>query len=218
MQTVADEIERIVMTHPFLEEGLSRGLINCSALARAIQPQVEQALFKDVSESAILMALKRLSAKMSGRGIRFETVLKEMGDLTVRSNLAEFTYLRSLTIMEKQKILLNRIADPSQAFLTFTQGVFETTLIVSAGLADLVEEVFFEEKPLSRLDDLSAIVIKLPAASVSTPGVHYAILKQLAWKNINVVEVVSTYTELTVVLDKDQVDLAFSVLMKFLSS
>lgn len=217
MQTVADEIERIVMAYPFLEEGLSRGIINCSALAREIQPQVEKALFKDVSESAILMALKRLSARMAGRSMGFEAVLQELGDLTVRSNLTEFTFLRSDSIMEKQKKLLNRIEDTAQPFITFTQGVFEITIIVSAGLGEIVEETFFEEKLLSRLDDLSAIIIKLPAQTVSTPGVHYAILKQLAWQNINVVEVVSTYTEFTVVLDKRQVDLAFSVLMKFLS-
>ncbi len=41
--------------------------------------------------------------------------------------------------------------------------------------------------------------------------------KQLAWNNINVVEVVSTYTEFTIILQKKQVDVSFSILMKFLA-
>jgi len=42
--------------------------------------------------------------------------------------------------------------------------------------------------------------------------VHYSILKQLAWSNINVIEVVSTYTEFTVIIDNARIDTAFSVL------
>jgi len=217
MITVAEEIEKIVTSSPFLEEGLRRGIINCSALAREIQPQVENALIKDVSESAILMALKRLSSRLAGKRISHESVLREMGDLTVRSNLSEFTFLKSGALMEKQKSLLDKISDGSDHFITFTQGVLESTIIVSAVLKKDVEKIFKKEKLISSLHDLSAIIIKLPVQSVSTPGVHYSILKQLAWKNINVVEVVSTYTEFTVVLEKRKVDLAFSVLINYLS-
>lgn len=218
MRTVAEEIERIVTSSPFLEEGLSRGLINCSALAREIQPQIQEALLKDVSESAILMAIKRLASRIQGRGSLQEAVLQKMGDLTVRSSLSEFTYLKSDTIVEKQKRLLQSLDERADQFVTITRGVFEITIIVSATLIESVEKIFEDEKRISSLHDLSAIIIKLPEQTVTTPGVHYTILKQLAWNNINVVEVVSTYTEFTVVLDKSQVDLAFTVLMGLLSS
>lgn len=216
MITVAEEVQQIISSSPFLEEGLSRGIINCSALAREIKPQLEQALLKDVSESAILMAIKRFAGGLDERRQARISVLKEMGDLTVRSNLSEFTFARSGTIVAGQKKLLHRIKNESERFVTFTQGVLETTIIVSASLNDAVEKIFSGEKLIARLDDLSAIVIKLPVETVSTPGVHYSILKQLAWQNINVVEVVSTYTELTVILDNDQVDRAFSVLHAYL--
>ena len=49
------------------------------------------------------------------------------------------------------------------------------------------------------------------------PGVHYTILKQLAWNDINLVEAVSTYSEFTIILERDVVDRAFSVLMNYLS-
>jgi aspartokinase len=217
MITVAEEVERIIASSPFLEEGLSRGIINCSALAREIQPQLEETLLKDVSESAILMAIKRLASGLEGRLQGRVSLLKEMGDLTVRSNLTEFTFMKSETIVAGQKRLLDRIKRETDRFVTFTQGVFETTVIVSASLNDAVEKIFTSEKLIARLDDLAAIVIKLPVETVSTPGVHYSILKQLAWQNINVVEVVSTYTELTVILDKGLIDRAFSALHAFLS-
>lgn len=217
MITVAEEIERIIASSPFVEEGLARGIINCSALAREIQPQLEEALLKDVSESAILMAIKRLASGLEGRRQGRISLLKEMGDLTVRSNLTEFTFMRSDTIVATQKRLLDRIKNETDRFVTFTQGVFETTIIVSAILSGTVEKIFTGEKRIVRLDNLSAIIIKLPTETVSTPGVHYSILKQLAWQNINVVEVVSTYTELTVILDRGEVDRAFSALLAYLA-
>jgi hypothetical protein len=47
------------------------------------------------------------------------------------------------------------------------------------------------------------------------PRIFYTILKQLAWESINVIEVVSTYTEFTIILERGQVDQSFSILMKY---
>jgi aspartokinase len=216
MRTVAEEIAAVVAASPFLEEGLARGIINYSALARDIKPAVESALVKPVSESAILMALKRLAVELEDLTSRGEGLLREVGDLTVRSNLASLTYLRSATILDSQRRLLQEIDEGGGQFVTFTQGVFETTIIVSQQLRKTVELIFADEAEVSQIDDLSAVVIKFPARAVSTPGVHYSILKQIAWNGIHVIEVVSTYTELTLIVEKRQIDLAFSVLLGYL--
>jgi hypothetical protein len=140
-----------------------------------------------------------------------------MGDLTVRSGLSEFTFLRSATLLEKQKKLLHVIKGRSDRFVTFTQGVYEITTIVNSDLEQTVEKIFRGEKMIACLHDLAAITIRLSPETVYTPGIHYSILKQLAWHNVNVVEVVSTYTEFTIILEKETVDVSFSILMNFLS-
>jgi hypothetical protein len=60
MLTINELLEQIILRTPFLEEGLSQGIINLSALSRKIRPQIEKQILKPVSASAILMALKRL--------------------------------------------------------------------------------------------------------------------------------------------------------------
>ncbi|MCP4155492.1 MAG: aspartate kinase [bacterium] len=217
MITVAAVIQKVILDSPLLEEGISEGLINLSALARKIKPQVEAELFKPVSESALLMALKRLSPKIQHKESEKKKTLKERGDLTVRSSLMEFTFLKSDTILENQKELLRRLENRRDNFITFTQGVYEITIIVNSDLEETVEDIFKKEKNVSRIPNLSAITIRLSPGTVNIPGIHYSILKQLAWKNINVVEVVSTFTEFTIILEKDQVDLTFSILLKFFS-
>jgi hypothetical protein len=217
MITVAEEVQRIIMTSPFLADGLCRGIINLSALAREIRPQIEAALLKEVSHGAILMALKRLSDRLDRDTVSSDSLLHEARDMMVRSDLSELTYRKSDSIIANQMRLLDHIQGRGDHFVTFSQGVFETTIVVSSRLKDTVETIFQSEKQISQLNDLSAIVIKLPAQAVSVPGIHYPILRQLAWQGINVIQLVSTFTELTIILDKKQFDLAFSVLLGFLS-
>jgi len=44
-------------------------------------------------------------------------------------------------------------------------------------------------------------------------GVYYYILKQLAWEGINIVQVVSTSNEFTIVVNQAEIDIAFKILM-----
>ncbi len=69
---------------------------------------------------------------------------------------------------------------------------------------------------ISFITNLSSITIRTPKEWVYTPGGDYAILKRLAWENINIVEILSTYTELTIIFDNKDVDKAFSVLKNFI--
>lgn len=212
MLTIPEVVEKIVLNTFFLEEGLSRDIINHSALAREIKPEIESTLMKEVHLGAIIMALRRLSIHLKKNSIQKKINLLKIGDLTVRSNLVEYTYLNSDSIIEKQKQLIEILGEKKGSFITFTHGVFETNLIISENTKQDIEMIFKDEKQISKIDKLSAITIKLPKEAVYTPGVHYYILKQLAWGGINVVEEVSTYTEFTIILENDKVDQAFSIL------
>lgn len=217
MITISEEIKKIVLSSPFLEEGILKGIINLSALAREIKPQIEKTLMKKLSDSAILMALKRFSDNMEGEALIAVETKKKLGDISVRSNLMEFTFLKSDTIFEKQKLLMMGIENKRDNFFTFTQGIYELTIISGTDLKEQIEDVFKGETLKKKLLNLSAIIIKLPPESVDQPGVHYSILKQLAWNKINVVEVVSTFTEFIVILSRNDIDRAFSILLNFLS-
>lgn len=97
-------------------------------------------------------------------------------------------------------------------FCAVSQGIRETTFIANTLAASAIAKSFLSETKVSTINQLSSITIHLPKETVETPGIYYQILKKLAWEKINVVEVISTYTELTIVLDNEDVDRAFSVL------
>ncbi len=215
MVTISVLVDRYVRETPFLEEGLAQGIINLSALARHFRPRLERELLKPASDAAVMMALKRLTPRVLRKRRREEPLLRRMGDLTLRSGLQASTFRQSPTIIDAQRRLLHRSRLCDGAFLTFTQGVREAMVIASSSLARDVGAAFHHEQLLDRLDDLSAVVIQLPEQTVQTPGIYHSILKQLAWRNLNVIDVVSTRTEFTILVEKRQVERAFAVLRQY---
>jgi hypothetical protein len=85
-------------------------------------------------------------------------------------------------------------------------------------LAKEVEKIFKNEALINSISDLAAITIRLSDQIVAIPGGYYSILKQLAWHKINVVEVVSTFSEFNIILNQDDIDRAFSTIMNYFKS
>lgn len=217
MITVASAASEIIKESPFMEEALAQNLLNISSLARFIQKKVQEKVKKPVKTGAIVMALKRLQAKIYFHPAHTH-LLKNLGDLTVRSHLFEITYANSDTMKAKLKDLFIKSSLQPNIFCTLSQGVFETTVIAGKQLEDDILEIFQGEKMISTFDNLSSISMKLPQETVSIPGVYYAVMKLLAWEGVNVVEVVSTYTEFTLVFKDEQIDKAFSLLKQSLKN
>lgn len=217
MITIPETVEQIISASPFLEEALTEGIINYSALARKIKPEVERRLLKDVQTGAILMALRRLSKKFKPANT-LKKIIHSNNDLIVRSNLIEFVIPNTEFTIGMHKKLIKLAELEEQYFMTITEGVFETTIIASTDLYEQIKAVLPSEKLVSQLTNLSSVTIHLPTSNVYSPGLYYFFLKALAWEGINVIEVVSSYTELTIVLENKDVDRAFSVLKKSFTS
>lgn len=212
MITIAAAVEKVVHDMPLLEECLAEGIVNLSAVARAIRPRVESMIMKKAGNAALVMALRRLAPRLKRKAADPRGILRLIRDITVRSNITEFTFRNSGTILQCQVRLLQRLRGQGENFITCTQGVHEMTVMVHADFEGIVEKVFHGEKRVSRVKNLAALGIHLTPKVVEVPGVYYAILKQLTWAGINVVEVVSTMTELTLMLEKKNVERAFLVL------
>ncbi len=79
-------------------------------------------------------------------------VLKNIGEITVRSSLTDFTFLISDSILENQTLLLKEINKNKDVFYTSSRGVNELNIVVSGALDKTVETLFCNGKmhPKSR--------------------------------------------------------------------
>lgn len=92
MVTVPEAVEKIVNRSRYLSEAMSKGLINLSALARYIKPEIEEMLIKNVSDSSVIMALKRLEKTLETPS-SFEELFKNPPKIVALSNGASQSYI-----------------------------------------------------------------------------------------------------------------------------
>ena len=138
-------------------------------------------------------------------------IIKDIGDITVRSSLIDYNFKVSDTLLSNQAKLLAKV-DNNDDFYTSSRGVNECNIVVSGNLSLLVEEVLKDEICISKQSNLSSISIKLPAENISIPGVYYFVFQRLSWEGINIYEVISTSNEFTILVNEEQVDKAFKVI------
>jgi aspartokinase len=213
MKTVASIVEQYLKTKPFLLSSLSQGIINLTSLARIMMPEVELHLGKDIKQGAVVMALKRISEELEFRmNYKISRVLNNVGEITVRSSLIDYTYSTSPTLLDNQAKLISDINKMKDVFYTSSRGVNETNIVVSDTVGPRVDELFKTEKLIAKTDNLSSVSIKLPQENVSVPGVYYIIFQALAWEGVVIKEVISSTNEFTIIVDEQQVDVAFKVI------
>jgi hypothetical protein len=213
MKTISSVVEQYIKSKPFLLSSLSQGIINLTSLARIMMPELESHLGKDVKQGAVVMSLKRLSEELDFKiNYKISKVLKNIGEITVRSSLTDFTYIISDTLLDNQAKLISEINKQQDVFYTSSRGVNETNIVISASVEQLIETVFKNEKLTHKIENLSSITVKLPQENISTPGVYYYIFQRLAWEGIIIHEVISTTNEFTIIVSDDQIDVAFKVI------
>jgi len=213
MKKLSEIVEEEIKRSPFLMESLREGLINISALARKIQKPVEKIIGKGVQTNAIIMSINRLPIQLEQKQepnlVRF---ISKLRDVRVRSNIVDYTFVSSGTLIHAQTSLLLRAAELPKSFHSISQGVTETTILVDESLEKDLIHIFRKEKCIERERDLTVLTFLLPAENRELYGFYYFILREFAWNGINLVEVISTSNEFTLVVSTKDLDAAFKVL------
>ena len=214
MVTIANVVEKIVKENPSLEIALAKGLISYSRLARYLKKEVEKETGKKVNDPAIIVALKRMSEKAEKMYEGKQKFSAE--EINTSSDMMEITVVRSAKMPE---IIgsLNELEEVGKgAVLNVIQGNRQTTFIFSRKIEKKVREELEGEKVVAELSGLAQISISFGQKMFETPGFIVYILKEISWNNINIIEIISTYTELALIVKEDDVMKAYKILRKIL--
>ena len=214
MVTVSHIVEKMVKENPSLEIALAKDLISYSKLARNIREKVEKELGKKVNDPAIIVALKRLKEKSEHLYERKRVFYGK--ELNTTSNLMEITIGKSsqLPFIMKKIYEFSELEDG--CILNAIHGNNQTTLVFSERMEPKIRTLLKDEKTLSEIKSLAQLSIRFDEKMFETPGFIVFVLKELSWNNINIIEIVSTYTELIVVIRKEELMKAYGIVQKML--
>ncbi len=212
MVSIARICEKKIEQKPFLQEALSNGIINYGALADMILPEIEKEFGKKVKHAAVMMAIRRLQEKLEKMPISQPKFTSDC-DLTIKSDLFEITIVRHPQTYKLINKMYDFVDPRSGDYLTITTGTQEITIISHKKYKQKIRSLLNKDDILITIDDLAAITLKLPKTAPEIPGIFYLITRGLTWENINIVEIVSTYTEDTLILKNKDISRAYEILI-----
>lgn len=216
MITVPQATEKIIKRSRYLTEAMAKDLINASSLARYIQPEVEELVFKPVTRGSIIMAIKRLSKRLKPQS-RPMSIFDSAPDMIVRSNLTLFFVRNSPTLLKKLCFVEEK-SSLKQKKALFSYGRVETMILANKMTTEYVQDILQTEAISKHFSEVSSITIHMPENAVVSPGVFNFFIKSLAWEDINLLGMLTTQTEITFIFGSENIHAAFGVLQSMFAT
>jgi len=216
MRSVSKAVEELVLRQPFLADALERGLLNYGAVAEEIMEDLEREIGEEVKPAAVVMALRRLGERLEDREV--EAPIFKGSEITIRSNLFELTVTNSKSAFSAINDFRDNIAYEQGELLTVTHGLHELTVISNRKHLAAMRKALRGEEIRNTVEELSLLTVRIPLSAQKTPGYFYTLTKALAWEGVNIVEIVSTLTEMTFALSDKDVPRAYRIVQQVIAS
>lgn len=198
MKTVTDSVRSILFSSDTALEAMRSGILNLSAYACVIKPMVEKETWKQVKAGTITVALSRIAAQL--QTVEPLRPAVTISDLSIQSDLSDISFEKTEKLLELLPQLQTALHHKRRGVFVQTIGMSEVTFITSAELKDVLLQTIHEE-PKSMYEGLVGITVGFDTKYLSLPNVIYSLISTVASKRINIIEIVSTYTELMFVVE-----------------
>jgi len=212
MLKISSAVADIVESSEVARSALAGGYLNLNAYARSIRKSVEKITKKSVKIGTIVVALSRF-----GRAIKKEIPLVPdvvIDTLSIRSGLAALVFNKTSENLTTLRRLYQDERLRASDFLAVSQGTGEITIITVGDAVSSIRNLFNRQKPKVIIRSLSGLTVRFADEYANVPNIFYSFLRSLAIKRINIVEIISTYTELTFVINERDLEVAFRTLNK----
>lgn len=188
-------------------EAMRAGYLNLSSYARVIKPFVEKKLGSRVDERSIVVALSRIAKNRDEQEKELDI---KIDHLAIQNDVCLVSYKKSSESLKliRGAYTVSRLS--SKHFFTKTQGVSQITLLGERDIIEKTKKLLKVLKPLSEVERLVVVTLKFSKSYIDVPNVLYRFIRCLALKRVNIVEVVSTFSEISFVVDESQAQMAVS--------
>lgn len=209
MKKISEVIRDLVSKQPFLEEALSFWFLNLTAFAEYIQPYIEKEAKKTVSIHAIKMALSRMDIPLEITPWNYGGFQK----ISTRMGLSIMTIARSPKNISLITHLMLEKQKRRDHFFTIIEWVHEIDIIFETKDTDLLHEKIPQTLQILIVSGLWLISCELSDKEISTPWLFYRVTKKLAFYDINIIQVLSTYHELGVIMAEGDIKRGVNILL-----
>jgi len=200
MVTVSHLVEHIVNEKPLLFQAIQQGIISFGNLAEKLQPEIAKELKKDVKHAAIVMALRRYAEKIESK----EKIPKFdfHSEINTKTNLCDIAVRKSPSLIERLRNIQKLVNYDKGDTLNIIHGNYEVSIVTNMKHVERIKKELKNEKIIKVENNLAALSLNFSEKFLYTPGIIATVVRTLTWDDINIYELVSTFTELTFIVSE----------------
>ncbi|MBN2423110.1 ACT domain-containing protein [Candidatus Woesearchaeota archaeon] len=194
--TIQKQTEKYIREHPSVKDCLKNGLVNYSALTREISKELKINNF-----DAILVACRRYKEKITQE----KTLQKEIKKILKNSKL-EIKNKMIIAIVDKPRYFnqlfeLEKKIKSRKGIFNLIEGTNTVTIITNSEFKELIEGKL--KNNITRINqNLVQINIICPPEIETTPGVISYIYSFFAENGINILEEMSCWTDVMIIIEE----------------
>ena len=216
MVTISHVVQKLVDDRVYIQESMDKNIISYASLAKQLQPQVEEELGKKVKKHAIEMALRRYRDQLKQK--HATVTFDYSSDIIMKTKVCDIAVVRSPTLLIKLKKLYDIVDFERGDILNIIQGSSEVCIVTNERYKQKLLDIIEGEKILIQENNLVSLTMTFSKDFFYTPGIIFNIIRNVAWENINIYELVSTNTELTFILHKKDAMRGYNALEKLIQT
>lgn len=199
MLTVTDAVRKILFSQDTPLEAMRSGILNFTAYAVQIKSAVEKETWKQVKLGTIVVALTRIAQELKEVATLRPNV--RIDDLKIKYPLIDISYEKTEAVVNKLLGLQEVLSVTSRNVFVMTEGASEVTIIASEELKETIKS-HFEVPPKALFDNLVGITVSFDPKYLAIQNTLYSLTSAVASRRINIIELVSTYTEIMFVIEE----------------
>lgn len=214
MVTISHVVQKLIDQRIFIQEAINKKIVSYGSLAAQLKPEIELELNKEVKQHAIVMALRRYaeSLNMLHKNISFDY----SSEIILKTDICDISVLRSTILLNKLKKLYDIVNFEKGDILNIIHGRYEVSIVTNERYREKSLDFLRGEKVLNVEKNLVSLTLSFSKDFFYTPGVIFNVVRNIAWENINIFEIVSTNTELTIILKEKDAIRGYSSLQKLI--
>lgn len=212
MVTISHVVKEALNKQVFLQEAISRDIVSYNMLAKQLKPEIESDLGKPVKHSSVVMALRRYAEKLEKKKDRIK--FNYFRETILKTDICYIIIAESATSLSKAQNLYNKIEFKHGGIYNIVHGNYEVGIITNQRYKEILLDLLHNEKISHVVEDLVVISLTHTQNFLFTPGITYNVLRFVAWENINVLSIILTPQELSLVISRKDAMKCYNTLEK----
>ena len=214
--SVSKTVNEILSNKPFIQDLFRIDVVNYSGLARYIVPELKKRLGKDeINIDAVIVAVKRFGDHVSE--VKFsDEVRKVIAGCTLfaRNDLFGITLRKSKKAYDIISELQNTVDCIGGEILYILQSANEIEIITESKIAENVLKSIDESDIIHKSPALALVGVNKWENAIEVPGILCCLSGVLTMHGITLIDVTSTYMELTFFIHEEDAAKTYTLIDK----